>query len=123
MLRYYLLALASQQVDSVSWHQLIASGYGLVDEREGIRKRVAFKTYKFMLENLKNAYFLRLDIKRNYYIIEFLVDNVLLQIHWSLKDTTLKNEKYFTAYSRDGDILEDKIIKIGSSPVYLKDSI
>ena len=123
MLRYYLLALASQQVDFVSWHQLIASGYGLVDEREGIRKRVAFKTYKFMFKNLKNAYFLRLDIKRDYYIIEFLVDDVLLQIHWSLKDTTLKNKEYFTAYSRDGDILKDKILKIGSSPIYIKDSI
>ena len=123
MLRYYLLALASQQIDFVSWHQLIASGYGLVDEREGIRKRVAFKTYKFMFENLKNAYFLRLNIKRDYYIIEFLVDNVLLQIHWSQKEITLKNEEYFTAYSRDGDILKDKILKIGSSPIYIKDSI
>ncbi len=119
MLRYYLLAFASQQVQSVSWHQLIAPGYGLVDNRDGIRKRAAFKSFKFMLENLSHAQFLRLDIKRNYYILQCLVDDKLLQIHWSLKETTLKNETYFEVYSRDGDKIEDESLAIGSSPVYI----
>ncbi|MBW6489249.1 glycosyl hydrolase [Sulfurimonas sp.] len=125
MLRYYLLALASQQVDSLSWHQLIAPGYGLVDNREGIKQRSAYKTYKFMVKNLKNAQFLRLDIKRGYYILQFLVDNVLLQIHWSLKPTTLKKEDFFTPYSRDGEKIESKTLNIGSSPIYIyiKDSV
>ncbi len=57
MLRYYLLAFASQQVDTVFWHQLIASGYGLVDIREGVRKRLAFNVYKTMLQQLQNAKF------------------------------------------------------------------
>ncbi|TKI69422.1 glycosyl hydrolase [Sulfurimonas crateris] len=125
MLRYYLLAFASQQVDSVSWHQLIAPGYGLVDNREGIKKRSAYKTYKFMVKNLKNAQFLRLDIKRGYYILQFLVDNKLLQIHWSLKTTTLKKEDFFTPYSRDGEKIEGETLYIGSSPTYIfiKDEI
>ncbi|MDY0123302.1 glycosyl hydrolase [Sulfurimonas sp.] len=125
MLRYYLLAFASQQVDSVSWHQLIAPGYGLVDNRDGIKKRSAFETYKFMVHNLKNAQFLRLDIKRGYYILQCLVDNKLLQIHWSLKPTTLKNEDFFTSYSREGDKIENEILNIGSSPTYIfiKDEI
>ncbi|MGE4396640.1 MAG: glycosyl hydrolase [Sulfurimonas sp.] len=125
MLRYYLLAFASQQVDSVSWHQLIAPGYGLVDNREGIKKRSAYKTYKFMVKNLKNAQFLRLDIKRGYYILQCLVDNKLLQIHWSLKATTLKNEDYFTPYSLNGEKIENKILNIGSSPIYIyiKDAV
>lgn len=119
MLRYYLLAFASQQVDSVSWHQLIAPGYGLVDNREGIKKRSAYQTYKFMVQNLKNAQFLRLDIKRGYFILQCLVDNVLLQIHWSLRPTTLKNEDFFTPYSRDGEKIENQILNIGSSPTYI----
>lgn len=125
MLRYYLLAFASQQVDSVSWHQLIAPGYGLVDNREGIKKRSAFKTYKFMVQNLKNAQFLRLDIKRDYYILQCLVDNKLLQIHWSLKPTTLKNEEFFTVYTHEGEPLRDEILSIGSSPlyIYIKDAL
>ncbi len=119
MLRYYLLAFASQQVDSVSWHQLIAPGYGLIDNRDGIKKYPAFQTYKVMYKYLHNAQFLRLDIKRDYYILQFLVDNVLLQIHWTLKPTTLKNEDFFEVYSRDGDIIKDESLKIGSSPIYI----
>ena len=119
MLRYYLLAFASQQVNSISWHQLIAPGYGLVDNREGIRKREAFSTYKFMFETLKNAQFLRMDIKRNYYIMQVLTQEKVLQIHWSLKDTTLKNEDFFEVYSKTGEKIEDETLNIGSSPIYV----
>ena len=125
MLRYYLLSFASQQVDSVSWHQLIAPGYGLIDNRSGIKKRSAFNTYKFMIKTLKYAQFLRLDIKRGYYILQCLVNNRLLQIHWTLKPTTLKNEDFFEVFSMNGKLIEDKILKIGSSPIYIyiKDAV
>ncbi|MCD6191395.1 MAG: glycosyl hydrolase [Sulfurimonas sp.] len=125
MLRYYLLAFASQQIDSVSWHQLIAPGYGLVDNRDGIKKRNAFDTYKFMLKNLKEAQFLRLDIKRDYYILQCLVEKKLLQIHWTLKPTTLKNEDFFSVYSKDGELIKDKTLSIGASPlyIYIKDAV
>ena len=119
MLRYYLLAFASQQVDSVAWHQLIAPGYGLVDSREGIKKREAYTTYKYMLQTLKNAQFLRLDIKRDYYILQCLVNDQLLQIHWSLKPTTLKNEDFFNVYDKNGKKVKDELLKIGASPLYI----
>ena len=119
LLRYYLLAFASQQIDSVSWHQLIAPGYGLIDNRNSIKKYPAYQTYKFMLQTLKKAQFLRLDIKRDYYILQCLVDDTLLQIHWTLKPTTLKSEDFFTVYSRDGEIIEDETLTIGSSPTYI----
>jgi hypothetical protein len=125
MLRYHLLAFASQQVDSLSWHQLFARGYGLVDNIDGITYRVAFQTYKYMVKILSKAQFLRLDIKRGYYILQFLIDNQLLQIHWSLKPTTLKNEEYFTVYSRDGEKISDEIVEINEKPlyIYIKDSV
>ncbi len=119
MLRYYLLAFASQQVDSLSWHQLIATGYGLIDNRDSIRKRPAFYTFKFMIERLKNAQFLRLDIKRGYYILQCLVDDRVVQIHRSLKSTTIDNEDDFEIYSRDGKKIEDKKITISESPIYI----
>jgi len=52
LLRYHLQAMATQRVESVHWHQLIAPGYGLVDSREGLRKREAFLVYKTMLDVL-----------------------------------------------------------------------
>ena len=125
MLRYHLLAFASQQVDSLSWHQLIAPGYGLIDNTETIKKYPAYETYKFMFHSLKNAQFLRMDIKRGYYIFQCLIENQLLQIHWALKPTTLKNEDYFNVYSKNGILIQDKILKINSSPVYIyiKDAV
>lgn len=119
MLRYYLHAFASQQVNSLSWHQLIASGYGLIDNREGIRKREAFYTYKYMFKTLKNAQFLRFDNKRGYYIFQCLIDEQLLQIHWSLKETSLQKEEFFSVYSRDGQPINDTMLTIGSSPLYI----
>ena len=119
MLRYYLLAFATQQVDSVSWHQLIAPGYGLVDNREGIRKREAFYTFAYMQKNLKNAQFLRLDIKRDYYTIQLWVNEQLLQIHWSLEATTLTNEDFFEAFDKQGRRLQQKELEINESPTYI----
>ena len=119
MLRYYLLAFATQQVDSVSWHQLIAPGYGLVDNRKGIKKREAYYVYKYMYKTLKNAQFLRLDIKRGYYIFQVAIDEQLLQIHWSLQKTTLKNEDFFEVYSKTGEKLTQDVLDVGSSPLYV----
>ena len=119
MLRYHYFAFASQQVDFVAWHQLIAPGYGLVDNRNGIKKREAFDAYKFMLKNLKEAQFLRLDIKRDYYILQCLVEDKLLQIHWSIKETTLKNEEFFESYDKCGNPIKDENLKIASAPTYI----
>jgi hypothetical protein len=57
MLSYHAIALQSQKIRRVYWHQLIAPGYGLVDNREGIiRKMPAFYAYKKMLkENHANT--------------------------------------------------------------------
>lgn len=119
MLRYHLLAFASQQVDALSWHQLIAPGYGLVDSREGLRKRSAYEAYKYMVATLKNAQFLRMDIKRDYYILQCLLDERLLQIHWSLKPTTLHSEEYFEVRTCHGMLEKNEILNIGSKPLYI----
>jgi hypothetical protein len=119
MLRYYLLTLASQQVNSLSWHQLIARGYGLVDPENNMKKRDAFFAFKYMVKTLHNAQFLRLDIKRGYYILQFLIHDNLLQIHWALKEQTLQNENYFSSYTMLGKPIKDKILSIGSSPIYI----
>ena len=43
LVRYFLLALANGAVAACFWHQLVAPGYGLIDNRDGAaRKRPAF---------------------------------------------------------------------------------
>jgi len=49
---YHDIARKSGKIARVYWHQLIAPGYGLVDDRGGkIRKMPAFERYKRMIEN------------------------------------------------------------------------
>ena len=120
LVRYYLLSFASRQVDALFWHQLIAPGYGLIDNREGIRKRSAFYAFKTMLTFLKGSQFLGLDIKKEYYILRCLKDNKQIQIHWSLHEKIIKNEEYFDAYTRDGQAITNQDIRVFASPVYLQ---
>ena len=50
MREYLQTAKESGKIQRVYWHQLIAAGYGLVDDREGkIRKTKAFEVYRNML--------------------------------------------------------------------------
>ena len=54
MLEYFDIAKQTTKVSRVYWHQLIAPGYGLVDNRDGkIRKTEAFYAFKKMIENDK----------------------------------------------------------------------
>ncbi len=52
MLEYFEIALRSQKIEKVYWHQLIANGYGLVEMRDGkIRKREAFYSFKKIISS------------------------------------------------------------------------
>ncbi len=85
MVRYYLLAFASQKVSCVYWHQLIAPGYGLIDNREGIiQKRSAFEAYKIMVSHLGDATFVHYSIKDNEYQLVCSTPRGKLYIHWTL---------------------------------------
>jgi len=51
MIEYYDIAKKTAKIQKVFWHQLIAPGYGLVDNRDGkIRKTEAFYAFKKMIE-------------------------------------------------------------------------
>jgi len=53
---YFKIAKESKKIKRIYWHQLIASGYGLVDDREGIiRKTKAFAVLKGLVNDAKNA--------------------------------------------------------------------
>ena len=53
MLSYYDIAQNSRKIERIYWHQLIAAGYGLVDNRgESIRKTEAFYAMKKRIQKL-----------------------------------------------------------------------
>lgn len=52
MVAYHQMALVTQMVETVYWHQVIAPGYGLVDNRDGrLQRREAFGRYKRMVQD------------------------------------------------------------------------
>ena len=119
MVRYYLLAFASQQVDAVFWHQLIAPGYGLIDNREGIRKRSAFTAFKTMYLHLAQATFSDLHIHKDRYTLECLTPRGPLHVIWSLQAQTITFDSVSECLSRDNTPLNTTNCIIGSSPVYV----
>jgi len=53
MVEYFEIAKKSNKVKKVFWHQLVAAGYGLVDNRDGkIRKMESFYKFKEMIEKV-----------------------------------------------------------------------
>ncbi len=125
MVRYYLLAFASAQLELVSWHQLIAKGYGLVEydfDEKKLKKRPAYKAYKAMLTHLQNAEFLRLDIKRGYYRLICMQNKKLLEVHWSLHiQKELDISKHYEVYDIFGTKVASAAVTIGQSPYYIYD--
>jgi len=73
MVAYYLISIASGDIKRVYWHQLIATGYGLVDSRNEILKYPAFEAFSFMSKTLTNTKIIHFDIKSN--IKEFIFEN------------------------------------------------
>jgi len=54
MCEYFDIAKQTNKIQRVYWHQLIAPGYGLVDNRNNkIRKTKAFYAFKDMIQNAK----------------------------------------------------------------------
>lgn len=56
LVRYYLLAMVTGQVEAIYWHQLVAPGYGLVDNRgKEVRKRRAYYAFKTLNQLFNRA--------------------------------------------------------------------
>lgn len=119
LVRYYLVAWASQQVNMVSWHQLIAAGYGLIDNRDGLRKRSSFYAYKFLISIINGAIFTSFDIKSKYFKLNCHKEQQSITIYWSLAETTLPRDGNTVVFSRDGKEISTANLQISSSPIYV----
>lgn len=95
LVRSHLLAVSSGMVETIFWHQLVASGYGLIDVREGIRKRDAFYAYKFMVQMLQNAKLLEHHFD-TIYSMKFQKNHKVIEVFWAKEptDTTIEGRLY-----------------------------
>jgi len=118
MVRYYLLAFASQKVDAVYWHQLIAPGYGLIDNRTGLIKRPAFEAFKTMQRSLGNMELLSFEEKGGIYTLCAGNTAATTTVKWSLSLQTITYNTPQKYIDRDGKTHLEQEVEIGPSPVY-----
>jgi hypothetical protein len=90
MVQYYLISLAAG-VERVYWHQLIAPGYGLIDNRDGIKKYPAFEAYKTMVHLLKDSQLEEFNFSQEVKMMRFTSSTQTIMIVWSDEKLSLKS--------------------------------
>lgn len=118
MLRYHYLALATGKVQSLYWHQLIAPGYGLIDSRDGLRKRSAFQAYKVMLDLLQNSTVLEYQFSEQLYRLVCDCNGKSIEILWLNGQGTKKFVTEHLVLDKLGQALGTDIC-ISQSPIYV----
>ena len=83
MVQYYLIALSTKQVERVYWHQLIAPGYGLVDNRDGLKNYPAFAAFKTMVSLLKECQLIEFNFTQEVKMMRFKSEKETIMIYWS----------------------------------------
>lgn len=132
LVRYYLLALTSSVVKNVYWHQLIAPGYGLVDNRkEELVLYPSYQALKVMLSQLQGKKFVGTTIRDGIYRAEFLDETLTdrlqtIEVIWCNEsrdkpesanvEINNKNQRVLT---RNGTKLNSNILTVSGSPSYL----
>lgn len=118
MLRYYLIALGSQRVETVYWHQLIASGYGLIDARKGLRKREAFEVFKVMLTFIQESTFVDYKQAGDLFILTLRdKKRKKLDVLWCSSKREIPLEEALEVYDMFGKKVSNDI-NISESPIY-----
>ena len=119
MARYYLLSIVSGQIETIYWHQLIARGYGLIDDINGFRKRKAFFVFKTMVEILKDTKYLSFSVKNELYIMKFKNQNELILVYWNInKEQIIDLKSSDKIIDSVGKELNNKIINIKGNLIY-----
>lgn len=123
MVRYYLQSLCSNMVKAVYWHQLIAPGLGLIDNREGkIVKYPAFNAFKVMLEQVQGAKIINYIEHKDFYEVVMEKDEIKKQVFWTNdKKHILNFNKMMKITYQNGEIKERKEIKLFNEVVYIQE--
>ena len=128
LVRYYLLALATGSVAACYWHQLVAPGYGLIDNRGGmVRKRPAFHGFATLCRLFNGARierFSRQD-ELGFFRLAARKDGMEVQALWCWgREATIAIPARKRALDIVGGamtVTEGEPITIGESVVYLVD--
>ena len=129
LVRYFLLALASGSVSACFWHQLVAPGYGLIDNRGGaVRKRPAFHGFATLCRLFNGARIEAFERQKGlgHYRLTARKDGVEIIALWRLGGAvSISMPPGKRALGIEGgamDIRAGQPVTIGESTVYLVDA-
>lgn len=122
LVRYNTLAVCSSFVERIYWWQLIAKGYGLIDDTDGVlRKRPAFYAFKTLRSQLIGSTYLSKLSDGNYHVFTFKKGEEFIYIMWATNgEVEMTFPKEGRVFSRDGYSMGySKKVIIGKNPVYV----
>lgn len=124
LVRYYLMIIASGKVEKCYWHQLIAPGYGLINDLDGtIVKRKAYHCFKFLIQTLDGGITKSYNENNGLYRLKVETDNALVEAIWTTGSTTqVEQGQDITAFTMSGERLSESNsskIKISGDVIYL----
>ena len=123
LIRFLTIALCSSFVERAVIWRLSAHGYGLVDDRDGFRKRPAFFALQTYLQLLGNAQFIRkIDTEPECYLFEFKLDVNHILLAWTTDESMSINipwkaDKMLDLYGKPLQ-LSGLHVTLSSSPIY-----
>ena len=125
LIRYYLLTLASEEVKKCFWHQLVAPGYGLVNNLDGeVKKRDSYFCFKFMIETLSGGKIKKFIQEKNFYCLIVEKENEIIEAVWSSdKNAYFKSKSIEKIFDMRGKVIEMKnsqLVEITDEVIYVK---
>jgi hypothetical protein len=124
MLRYIVIAICSGHIDQLFWWRLSAKGYGLVDDQNQFKPRLAYTALQYFFVRLGDATFIkRRPSAKHVYIMEFhnATQEIIMAWTTSGEITDLAHFNAVKSYDRAGNTLHDPVIS--ESPIYLVKSL
>lgn len=126
LVRYYLMMLATGRVTKCYWHQLVAPGYGLVNNLGGeLLKRDAYYCYKFLINIFAGGITRHFSEKNKLFRLAVETDQANVQALWTSGDDIIVDiEPGQTIIDMRGNPVpqnEDLSLCISGNVVYLVD--
>ena len=124
LVRYYLLMLATGKVRKCFWHQLVAPGYGLVNNLdEKIKKRDAYYCFQNLIAMLSGGITKKMIREKNLFCLIVEKEEKLIEAIWSSKGIanfkSNPNQEIFDIRGNAIDTKSSPIINISGEVIYV----
>ena len=110
LVRYFLLMLASGRIKKCYWHQLVAPGYGLINNLgDQIVKRDAYYCFKHLIQITAGGKTKKFIKEKDLFCLVFEKDNEIIEAIWSIgKTVSFKSTSSQQIFDMRGNLIDTK---------------